>query len=317
MPEQFEANLLEPWVTPHSRLATGTPAPVHSPTPAAEPSRCPRRTTGSDRSLKSTRDGQPIAVLIHDPAVLGDPDLLQAVASAAQLAASNAQLQLAVQARLSELKASRRRILEAHDEERRLLDRRLHNGAEQRLERIGSQLSRAQSVSVSQSTVERIDRAETQLKLTVQELRELARGLHPRVLSEDGLHAALVSLTKNFTIPVEISVTRTSIPPDVEAACYFLCSEALANVVKHASASTVRIAVGSIGQKIMVTVEDDGVGGADPSLGSGLRGLSDRLESLGGGLQVVSVAGHGTRLAAEISLDGEIQFSESATSDVS
>ena len=135
------------------------------------------------------RDGQPLAVLIHDPAVLGDPDLLEAVASAAQLAAANARLQVAVQSRLEELKASRRRILEARDEERRLLDRRLQNGAEHRLERLGNRLSRAHAMSVSRSTVERIDRAETQLDHTVLELRELARGLHPRVLSEHGLHA--------------------------------------------------------------------------------------------------------------------------------
>ena len=261
---------------------------------------------GDRRSMTHIeRDGQPLAVLVHDPAVLGDPDLVEAVASAAQLAASNARLQAAVQARLSELKASRRRILEARDEERRLLDRRLHNGAEQRLKRLGNQLSRAQAMSVSRSTVERIDRAETRLKHAVQELRELARGLHPRALSEDGLHGALVSLTKSFTIPVEITVTPMPIPPEVEAACYFLCSEGLANVVKHASASKVRVAVGSVGGRVSVTVEDDGVGGADPSSGSGLRGLSDRIESLGGTLEVLTEPNHGTRLAAEIPLGGE------------
>lgn len=282
------------WDQASSSFTDATGQPVSIPEP------------GDRRSMTHIeRDGQPLAVLVHDPAVLGDPDLVEAVASAAQLAATNARLQAAVQARLSELKASRRRILEARDEERRLLDRRLHNGAEQRLERLGNQLSRAQAVSVSRSTVERIDRAETHLKHAVQELRELARGLHPRALSEDGLQGALVSLTKSFTIPVEITVTPMPIPPEVEVACYFLCSEGLANVVKHASASKVRVAVGSVGGRITVTVEDDGVGGADPSSGSGLRGLSDRIESLGGTLEVLTEPNHGTRLAAEIPLGGE------------
>jgi signal transduction histidine kinase len=270
---------------------------------------------GDRRSMTEIeRHGETIAVLLHDPAVLGDPDLIEAVASAAQLAASNARLQVAVKGRLSELKASRRRILEARDEERRLLDRRLHDGAEQRLDRLGNMLSSAQSVSVSPSTAGRIGQAEMQLARSLQELRELAHGLHPRVLSEDGLHAALLSLTESFTIPVEIAITPTPLAPDVAAACYFFCSEALANIAKHASASKVRVAIGSDDGRIIVTVEDDGVGGADASLGSGLRGLSDRLESVGGRLEVRSVRGHGTRLAAEIPLGGE---NESAASDPS
>jgi signal transduction histidine kinase len=250
-------------------------------------------------------DGETIAVLIHDPAVLDDPVLLGAVTSAAQLAASNARLQAAVQARLSELKVSRRRILEARDEERRLLEGRLRDGAEQRLDRLGMILSTVRSTGVSQSTDEKIDRAEAQLRLTLQDLRHLARGLHPRVLSEDGLQAALASLTENLTIPVEIAGTPEHLPADVEAACYFFCSEALANVVKHASASKLWIAAHSADGRVVVTVEDDGVGGADPSIGTGLRGLSDRLQIVGGTLRIVSEPGAGTRLTAEIPLGGE------------
>jgi signal transduction histidine kinase len=250
-------------------------------------------------------DGETIAVLIHDPAVLDDPVLLRAVASAAQLAASNARLQAAVQARLNELRVSRRRILEARDDERRLLEGRPHNGAEQRLHRLGITLSTARSRGASPSTNERIERAESQLERTLQELRELGRGLHPRVLSVDGLHNALISLTENSTIPVEITVTPTHLSADVEAACYFFCSEALANVVKHASASKVWIAAHSADTRVIVTVEDDGVGGADPSMGAGLRGLSDRLQTVGGTLEIISEPGAGTRLTAEIPLVGE------------
>ena len=122
------------------------------------------------------------------------------------------------------------------------------------------------------------------------------------------------SLTESFTIPVKIAIMPTPLAPDVAAACYFFCSEALANIAKHASASKVRVAIGSDDGRIIVTVEDDGVGGADASLGSGLRGLSDRLESVGGTLEVRSVRGQGTRLAAEIPLGGE---NESAASDPS
>jgi signal transduction histidine kinase len=166
-------------------------------------------------------------------------------------------------------------------------------------------LSTARSTGVSQSTDEKIDRAEAQLSLTLQDLRHLASGLHPRVLSEDGLQAALTSLTENLTIPVEITVTPEHLPADVEAACYFFCAEALANVVKHASASKVWIAAHSSDGRVIVTVEDDGMGGADPSMGAGLRGLSDRLQIVGGTLRIVSEPGAGTRLTAEIPFGGE------------
>jgi signal transduction histidine kinase len=250
-------------------------------------------------------DGETVAVLIHDPAVLDDSALLGAVASAAHLAASNARLQSAVQARLSELRESRRRIVDARDEERRLLARRLHDGAEKRLDRLGIILSTVRSKGGWQSSSERIDRAEAQLALVLRELRELAHGLHPRVLSEDGLEKALTSLSENLAIPVEITVTPKRLPANVEAACYFFCSEALANVVKHASASKVWISVDHADKRVTLSIEDDGVGGADPSKGSGLRGLSDRLQAVDGTLEVTSEPGVGTRLTAEIPLGGE------------
>jgi signal transduction histidine kinase len=262
---------------------------------------------GGDRRSKTEIeiDAEIVAVLIHDPAVLDDSALVRAVASATQLAASNVRLRSAVQARLSELRVSRRRILEARDEERRLLEHRLHDGAEQRLDRLGIILYTARSGGAWQSTSERIDRAETQLGLVLRELRELAHGLHPRVLSEDGLEKALTSLGENLAIPVEITVTPMRLPTDVEAACFFFCSEALANVVKHASASKVWISVDRVDERVTLTVEDDGVGGADPSLGSGLRGLSDRLQTVDGTLVITSERSVGTRLTAEIPLGDE------------
>jgi signal transduction histidine kinase len=251
------------------------------------------------------RDDHPVAVILHDPAVLDDPGLREAVTSAAQLAASNARLQAEVRARLEELSASRRRILDARDEERRRLERRLLEGAQHRLEKLAETLRRGRLSASGAQTSEQILRAEDQLMQTVDELRRLGQGLHPRILSEHGLKSALSSLVEGFSVPVEINVAATRISPPIEVAVYFMCAEALANVAKHASASTVTVSVTADNAGVAVVVEDDGVGGADLARGSGLRGLADRIGTLGGTLRVESVHGRGTRLAAEIPLGGE------------
>ena len=251
------------------------------------------------------REGEPIAAIVHDPAVLDDPELLEAVRAAAQLDASNARLQADVQARVAELEASGRRILLARDEERRRLERRLHDGAERRLVELRETLRRVRLSASSPRTNERIINAEAQLSRTLEELRQLGQGLHPRILSEQGLRSAITSLAQGSPIPVEINVTEARMPPSVEVAAYFACAEALANVGKYASASKVTVSVTSHEAGVLVVIEDDGVGGADPAHGSGLRGLADRIGTLGGTLRVVSVPGGGTRLAAEIPLGGE------------
>jgi signal transduction histidine kinase len=262
---------------------------------------------GSGRSVTVVeRQGQPVAVLVHDPAVLADPGLLEAVTSAAQLAAANARLRTEVQARVEELAASRRRILEAGDEERRRLERRLHDGAEARLVELAVTLRRGRGSAAGQQTRDQIARAEDQLGRTREELRRLAQGLHPRVLAEHGLAGALAVLAKDLPLPVEIRVTGNQLPEQVAAAAYFACAEALANVAKHAAASRAAVAVTASEGRVRIEIADDGVGGADPRRGSGLRGLADRVETLGGTLQVDSVPGRGTRLAAEIPLSGEV-----------
>jgi signal transduction histidine kinase len=261
----------------------------------------------SKRSVtRIERDHQPVAVIVHDPAVLDDPGLLEAVTSAAQLAASNARLQAEVKARLVELARSRRRILEARDEERRRLERRLHEGAQNRLEKLGQTLHRGRQSASGARTSERIFRAEDQLMQTVDELGRLGQGLHPRILSEHGLNRALASLVEGFPVSVEINLTSNRISPPMEVAVYFVCAEALANVAKHASASTVTVSVSADNVSVAVVVEDDGVGGADLARGSGLRGLADRIGTLGGTLRVESVSGRGTRLTAEVPLGGEM-----------
>jgi signal transduction histidine kinase len=261
---------------------------------------------GSGRSVTVVeREGRPVAVLVHDPAVLADPGLLDAVAAAAQLAASHARLQAEVQARVVELQASRRRILAARDDQRRGLEHRLHEGAERRLAQLADTLRRSRRSASTPRTRGQIARAQAQLAQTLEELRRLAHGLHPGVLSEHGLDGALAALAKDFPIPVQITVAGDQVPSSVAVVAYFVCTEALANVAKHAAATRVAVAVTARDGRVRVEIEDDGVGGADLGRGSGLRGLVDRVETVGGTLQVVSVAGHGTHLAAELPLGGE------------
>jgi signal transduction histidine kinase len=261
---------------------------------------------GSGRSVTLVeREGQPVAALVHDPAVLADPGLLEAVTSAAQLAAANARLRAEVQARVEELAASRRRILAARDEERRRLERRLREGAEARLRELAVTLRRGQGSAAGEQTRDQVAHAEEQLGRTLEELRRLAQGLHPRVLAEHGLADALAALAKDFPVPVDLNVASPQLPQRVAAAAYFVCAEALANTAKHAAAARVAVTVTVAQDQVLVEVADDGVGGADPAYGSGLRGLADRVETLGGTLRVQSPPGRGTRLAAEIPLGGQ------------
>jgi signal transduction histidine kinase len=263
---------------------------------------------GSGRSVTIVEwEGQPVAVLVHDPAVLEDPGLLEAVASAAQLAAANARLRAEVQARVVELEVSRRRILAARDEERRRLEHRLREGAERRLGELADTLRRGRRFASGERTRDQMAHAEDQLARTLEELRRLAHGLHPRVLSEHGLAGALAVLAKDLSLPVEINISDDQLPERVAVAVYFVCAEALTNVAKHAAAAHIAVAVTSSDGRVRVEIADDGIGGADPAHGSGLRGLADRVETFGGTLLVESTSGRGTRLAAEIPLGGEAQ----------
>jgi signal transduction histidine kinase len=245
----------------------------------------------------------PIAALVHDPVLLERRSLLEAAGAAAKLALENERLQAELRAQLAELRASRARIVQAGDDERRRLERNLHDGAQQRLLGIGLalQLARAQLGAGSNDAAELLEDAEGELRRALDELRELAHGIHPAILTDQGLGPALRALAEHTRVPVRILVvpgTRFSGP--VEAAIYFLASESLANVSKYAQASDVRVNVVRSNGNAVVDVEDDGVGGADPSRGSGLRGLSDRVQALDGSLRIESPLGSGTRIHAEI-----------------
>lgn len=233
-------------------------------------------------------DGCQVAVLVHDRALLDDPALVSAVAAATRLAVSNARLQAEVRERVAEVEASRRRIVEAADDQRDRLGRELRTGTERRLLRV------AELVGEIDPELERqVDSARA-------ELEELGLGIHPRSLAVNGLGAALRELAERSSVPVTIVAPTERLPVAVEAAAYFLCSEALANVAKHARALQATIRITAENELYAVEVSDDGVGGADPSAGSGLRGLADRVETLGGQLVVESPRGIGTRLVARL-----------------
>ena len=247
------------------------------------------------------RDTQPVAVLVHDPAVLDDAGLLDGVAAAARLGAANARLQSEVRDQLADLVASRRRLVEAGDDERRRLELRLRDGAVRRLEVLAQSLGRTCPAAGS-TTSERIDEARGQLGRALADLHELARGLHPRELVEEGLEGALGALAARSPVRVELDAAPGRFGQEAEAAAYFVCSEALTNVAKYASASRVAIRIAQTDGQLEIEIFDDGIGGADPARGSGLRGLKDRVEALGGTLRVDSRPGKGTRLDAAIPL---------------
>jgi PAS domain S-box-containing protein len=206
-------------------------------------------------------------------------------------------------ARLEELAASRARIVTAGDVERRRLERNLHDGAQQRLVALALSLRVALARLDSDPAAARatLEDARDEVALALEELRKLARGLHPAVLTDHGLRAAVEMLAGRAPVPVEIAeVPGDRLPEPVEAAAYYLIAEALTNVAKYARASAVRVRVAADDAGVLVEVSDDGIGGADPAGGSGLRGLADRVEALGGSLDVVSPAGAGTSLRARI-----------------
>jgi signal transduction histidine kinase len=245
-------------------------------------------------------DGVPLAVLVHEPGLLDDPGLVQHLSSALRLAMSNARLQAEARAHLEEVRASRQRVFDQADAQRHLLERRLLAGPERRLAKLELTLERAR-VAARPEAAEVLAEAGDELSRTRAELRELARGLHP-VLADNDLAAAIRELATHSPIPVEVRVPPEELPKAARATVYFLCSEALANVTKHADATGAGVEVTVAGSRARVVVSDDGRGGADPAAGSGLRGLAERVEATGGRLRVESPSGAGTRVIAEIPL---------------
>ena len=247
--------------------------------------------------------GDRIAALVHDPAVLDDPALVDAVASAAGIAMSNVRLQAEVRRQLAEVAASRRRILRAGDAQRRRLQQELQEGVERRLLEVGELLGYArldQGLAHDHEAIARLEVAGVELEESLAEVRELSAGIHPSLLMERGLGAAVSALVERMPVPVNIDMPEGRLTADVEEAVYFVCSEALANVAKYARASRVTIHVEPREEGLSLVVTDDGIGGADAAMGSGLLGLADRIEALGGSFRVESPPGGGTRIRADV-----------------
>jgi signal transduction histidine kinase len=259
---------------------------------------------GSGRAVTVVgQDGEQIAALVHDVAVLDDPALVDSVAQAARIALSNVRLRADVQRRVAELAASRRRILEAGDTQRRRLQQQLQASAGRYLTRVREFLDLAvqeAQTSHDRGTAGRLAAVRRELEEAQAGLRELAAGIHPALLTERGLGAALATLAGRSAVPVQVAAPAGRLPAVIETAVYFVCSEALTNVAKHAQATRADIRVRLKGDLVTVSIADDGTGGADLSAGSGLKGVADRVEALGGRLEVLSSPAGGTQLLVQI-----------------
>jgi signal transduction histidine kinase len=268
--------------------ASGSPAELPGPDDA-------RRTV-----TEIDHHGEHVAAIVHDRAQ--DTDTVRAAGAATALLLENQRLDAELRARLVELRASRARLVEAADGERRRLERNLHDGAQSRLVALALNLRLARrGVADGSDAATLLDTSIDELGQSLKELRDLARGIHPAVLSERGLEPAVRALATRAPVPVEfIGQAAGRLPAAVETAAYFVISEALTNVSKYAHAAHATVRVERIDGQLLVEVSDDGVGGASASDGSGLQGLSDRVAALSGSLEVASPPGHGTRLRAQL-----------------
>jgi signal transduction histidine kinase len=248
------------------------------------------------------RKGERVAALLHDPSLQDEPELLAAVTAAAAIAVENGRLQAELRARLEELRGSRARVIDAGQKERQRLERNLHDGAQQRLIALSLELSMLeQRLGADPDAQIRLDQARREIALSLSELRDVARGIHPAVLSGHGLQVALESIVAGAPLPVRLLVELDGrLQEPLEVAAYYVVSESLANIGKHARATSATVDVRRRNGQVVVEIVDNGVGGADTERGTGLRGLADRVEALGGRLRVWTPTGGGTRVKAEL-----------------
>jgi signal transduction histidine kinase len=247
-------------------------------------------------------EGEQMAALVHDPALRDEPALLDAVTAAGAIALRTGRLQAQLRANVEELRGSRARVVEAGRRERQRLERDLHDGAQQRLVALSLNLGILQTRLDGDSEAGALlAAARTEIAVSLAELRDLARGLHPAVVSDHGLAVAVESLVARAPVPVRLIIDLDGrVGEDVEVAAYYVVCESLANIGKHARATAASVELDRQDGRIVVEVVDDGVGGADTERGTGLRGLADRVEALGGRLRVWTPHGGGTRVRAEM-----------------
>ena len=258
---------------------------------------------GSERAWTAVDyEGRRVAAIIHDASLEASPELVQAAAAAASLALDNERLKADLRSRVEELRASRMRLVEASNAARRQIERDLHDGAQQQLVALAVELRLLRNrVADNPQAIELIEGIDHKLATALDELRELARGIHPRVLTGRGLPPALESLAARVPLAVACEIDLPSRPPaSVEAVAYFVVAEALTNVLKYAQASQATIRAHYDGEDVVVETEDDGIGGADERSGSGLQGLRDRVGALDGTIEVISPDGGGTLVRARI-----------------
>jgi signal transduction histidine kinase len=257
----------------------------------------------SGRSVTFVKqNGEQIAALVYDAALGEEPELVEAVSAAAGIALENGRLEAELRAQLRELQGSRSRVVEAQQNERRRLERNLHDGAQQRLVALALELGLlAERADNDPGTQDRLKHARSEVAESLDELRDIARGLHPAVVSGHGLAIALESLAAATPFEVQLKTDGLPrLPEQLEVAAYYVVSESLTNAAKHAQADRVTVEVGITDYTLIVEIVDNGIGGADSERGTGLRGLADRIEALNGRLRVWSPVGKGTRVRAEI-----------------
>jgi signal transduction histidine kinase len=254
-------------------------------------------------TLVKSRD-EDLGVIVHDPAVRDDPQLLDGAISVARMAIERERLAAQVRAQLEEVQASRARIVEAGDAARRQVERDLHDGAQQRLVALAMKLELARANTSGASAL--LDDATEELQTAISEVRDLARGVHPTILSEAGLGAAVEALVERAPVAVHINATDARYAPSTETTAYFVVAEALTNVARHADATEARVGIVEDQGMLIVTITDDGRGGARTASGSGLRGLADRVAAANGTFTVTSPVGGGTTVRAQLPLaDGD------------
>lgn len=255
---------------------------------------------GRPRREMSASNGSQLAVVLVNPALVRRTDLLDVAIRAAALSLENARLHVDLQGRLHELQGSRARIVEAGIAQRRQVERDLHDGAQQQLLALAATIGRAGAVAADPAMRELMEQARVELRRALRDLRDLARGIHPAVLEQIGLAAAVETIAETIPIPVDVTVDSGQLPQAVESTAYFVVCEALANVVKHANATHAAVAVRRHDGILNVAISDDGHGGATAVIGGGIAGLTDRVAALGGRLTVQSAPGAGTRLTADL-----------------
>jgi signal transduction histidine kinase len=279
------------WVPDYERYADRDGRAIELPTSPG------RATTLIDRE-----DGTHVAALVHDVSLREEPALLEAVTAAGAFALENERLHAELRARLEELRGSRARIIEAAQSERQRLERDLHDGAQQRLVALSLELGLLEERFAGDAdATAALEQTRLEVTESLRELRELAQGIHPAVVTGHGLAVALKTLAARAQVPVRLTVDLDGrLPEREEVAAYYVVAESLTNTAKYARASSAAVEVRHADGRLVVEVVDDGVGGADTRGGSGLRGLADRVEALGGRLRVWSPAEGGTRVRAEI-----------------